>query len=571
MLSDICKQLESKVPIKNRQIFEEFKLLYGHPWDEAARSDVTTYYPCLYGVVQLEKAQRILEVGTAFGLSAATMIKASQNIELFVTIDLGIYSKEYAFSQNNIDFVRLKIHNWCSKRGIPLDRIRFYQANTQPPGKGDNEDAGRDIQRWHQLTELVRLLVSHEFDIIFVDGKHVEDGLLNDLTTFWPFLKPGGLIVCDDLHDEAIYKGVFPWAGDTIRSFESFLKNHRLDISDSFIWNFPQVPPKGYLGLRPFGLIRKKPLLHSSTYAPGFEMFDSPDAMEINRARQDHLASLGLDLINKSVLEVGARVGWHTAFFEKLGCTILSTDARPGNVAEHLRRYPHRKGRVEIADLSIPDSHKQFEKFDIVYCYGTLYHLGNPALCIKELSKNCSSLFLLESCVSPEDNGTVNIAAEDQKNPNQSFEGVGCRPGRDWVLSEFKKYFPYVYITTYQPNHPDFPLNWRAIVEPGKLTRSVFVASRSSLDLPTLSPELLKKQDRLKPIISSSLINDAIKQAFNSAIEEATNSKYKGGEGTKHNQVSFNKKIKKYIRNFPVFGFLIWWVYRIIKTPSRDE
>ena len=31
------------------------------------------------------------------------------------------------------------------------------------------------------------------------------------------------------------------------------------------------------------------------------------------------------------------------------------------------------------------------------------------------------------------------------------------------------------------------------------------------------------------------------------------------------------KKIKKYIRNFPVLGFLIWRVYKIIKTPSKDE
>jgi len=164
----------------------------------------------------------------------------------------------------------------------------------------------------------------------------------------------------------------------------------------------------------------------------------------------------------------------------------------------------------------------------------------------------------------------VNIAAEDQKNPNQSFEGVGCRPGRDWVLSEFKKYFPYVYITTYQPDHPDFPLNWPAIVEPGKLTRSVFVASRSSLDLPTLSPKLLRKQDRLKPIISSSLITNEIKQAFNSTIEVVKDLKHKGREETKHSHVSFNKKIKKYVRDFPVLGFLIWRVYRTIKKPSRD-
>jgi SAM-dependent methyltransferase len=234
--------------------------------------------------------------------------------------------------------------------------------------------------------------------------------------------------------------------------------------------------------------------------SPGFESFDAAEAMEINRARQDHLASLGLNLANQSVLEVGAGVGWHTLFFERLGCTVLSTDARPENVREHLRRYPHRAGRVEVADLTVPGSHDRFGQFDFVYCYGTLYHLSNPALCIRDLSKICRRFFLLETCVNPQDNGRINLVREDRRYPNQSFHGLGCRPGRDWVMAELHRHFASAYVTVTQPDHPEFPLTWPVVLLPGmQNARAVFVASRETLDLPTLSPRLLMQQQRIQP------------------------------------------------------------------------
>ena len=226
--------------------------------------------------------------------------------------------------------------------------------------------------------------------------------------------------------------------------------------------------------------------------------------MGINQARQDHLTSLGLNLTNQSVLEVGAGVGWHTLFFERLGCTVLSTDARPENVREHLRRYPHRLGRVEVADLTVPASHDHFGQFDVVYCYGTLYHLSNPALCICDLSKICRSFFLLETCVSLQDNSKTNLIRENHRDPNQSFHGFGCRPSRDWVMAELHRHFTFVYLTVTQPDHPEFPLAWPVVLPSGiQNARAVFVASRQTLNLPTLSPRLLIQQQHLPPTRST--------------------------------------------------------------------
>lgn len=169
----------------------------------------------------------------------------------------------------------------------------------------------------------------------------------------------------------------------------------------------------------------------------------------------EHLASLGLDLKGRTVLEVGSGVGELTYFFEELGCDVLSTEARDINVEEHLRRHPKRK--VEIADLNHPGSHDKFGTFDIIFCYGTLYHLPDPCLTISDVANVCQGLLLLETCVSPIDNGEINHINEPASALDQSFQGVGCRPGRDWIFAELKKYFPYVYITATQPDHQDFP------------------------------------------------------------------------------------------------------------------
>lgn len=519
-LSDRCKEIESISQISNDELFRDFNLMSGNPWEEVISLDITTYYRCLFHFIQKEKPKKILEIGTAFGMSAATMIKASPDIELFITIDLGIFGEQYGFSQNNIDYARTRVHSWCCKQGIPLDRIRFYRANSQPQGVGDNDDIASDIIRWHQIPDLVRLLTQHEFDVIFVDGKHTDNGLLNDLDTVWPLIKEGGLIVCDDLHDEATYKDIFPWAGQTLASFNTFLNSHSSDIDDFSIWNFPHVIPADFTGLRPFGFIRKKKReISSSVTGSGFEVFDSPEALEINYARQDHLASLGLDLAQKRVLEVGAGIGRHTTFFEKLGCTVFSTDARQENVDEHIRRYPHRKDRVEMADLNRLNSHKKFGSFEIVYCYGTLYHLDDPAHCIKELAENCGGLFLLETCVNPEDNGQVNNVSENAVTKNQSFSGKGCRPARDWIMNELKKYYPFVYYSKSQPHHPDYPLRWPAPIENVNNTRAVFIGSKKPIINKTLTLNLLQLQIPVEDIL---MINTARKNTFSNNTERIT-------------------------------------------------
>lgn len=219
-------------------------------------------------------------------------------------------------------------------------------------------------------------------------------------------------------------------------------------------------------------------------------VFDARPSEAINKARIEHLDSLGLDLNSQKVLELGAGVGKLTPFFLERNCEVVATEARSINVDEFKRRHP--EVSIHQRDLNESGSHDDLGRFPIVFCYGTLYHLSRPAEVIGELAAICQRYLLLETCVHYCDNGELNLVQENKILLDQSAHGVGCRPGRDWVFAELSKYFPYVYITATQPNHPDYPAAFPS--DPSQTSRAVFVASREKLALPQLSTQLFALQ-----------------------------------------------------------------------------
>jgi SAM-dependent methyltransferase len=223
-----------------------------------------------------------------------------------------------------------------------------------------------------------------------------------------------------------------------------------------------------------------------------FSVFLSPDAHEINQARQAHLASLGLDLDGKKVLEVGAGIGLHTPFFLKRGCDVTATDGRPQNVAEIARRLPG--VRTALVDLETEGSLQRLGRFDVIYCYGLLYHLANPQGALTQLAGVCDGLLLVETAVSAGNHDEL-LLVQDPEHFNQAVSGVGCRPTRLWVLNKLRETLGHSYIPRTQPNHIDFPENWRQ--PPVQLMyRSIFVGARMPLALPTLDAAVPDFQER---------------------------------------------------------------------------
>ena len=226
-----------------------------------------------------------------------------------------------------------------------------------------------------------------------------------------------------------------------------------------------------------------------------FAVFLAPNAQAINRARQQHLASLGLDLAGKKVLEVGAGIGLHTPFFLERGCEVTVTDGRAENVAEIARRLP--TVRTAMVDLEVDQSLDALGRFDIVYCYGLLYHLGNPERALARLAEVCDGMLLLETAVSPGTHDEL-LFVRDPDYFNQAISGVGCRPTRLWVLNRLRMLFGHAYIPRTQPDHVDFPSDWKQ--PPIQLMyRSIFIGSRAPLSLPGLADTVPMQQGATAP------------------------------------------------------------------------
>ena len=225
-----------------------------------------------------------------------------------------------------------------------------------------------------------------------------------------------------------------------------------------------------------------------------FGVFLTPEANAINVMRQAHLASLGLDLERKQVLEVGAGIGLHTPFFLERGCEVLVTDGNAENVGEIRRRLPN--VRSALLDLEQDGAIADLGTFDIVYCYGLLYHLSNPEAVIAKFASVCRGQLLLETVVGLGRYPEVQLMRDFVSN-NQAVSGVGCRPTRPWIMQTLTRYFGHAYGTRTQPDYPDFTPDW-IMPETRLIYRGVFVGSKYPLSSPELLSELPDRQPVFK-------------------------------------------------------------------------
>ncbi|MEM7552634.1 MAG: methyltransferase domain-containing protein [Cyanobacteria bacterium P01_A01_bin.84] len=226
------------------------------------------------------------------------------------------------------------------------------------------------------------------------------------------------------------------------------------------------------------------------------QAFQSEHYLNHNQKRLEHLASLGLDIHNSSVLEVGAGIGDHTGFFLERGCEVLSTEPR----LENLQVLQSRHKRVCTRNLDLEKPPRRLKDlFDIVYCYGTLYHLSTPREAIDFMARHCRKFLLLETCVSSGNGEYMNLCKEYAEDMTQSISGKGCRPTRKWIYSQLKRHFEFVYMPITQPNHQEFPLDWTSLSSSDSgLLRSIFIASRYELNNSLLVEEIPMKQRKFQ-------------------------------------------------------------------------
>ena len=244
------------------------------------------------------------------------------------------------------------------------------------------------------------------------------------------------------------------------------------------------------------------PELAQEALLRAYRQFKHPGYQRHNSRRLEHLASLGLDLRAKTVLELGAGVGDLTTFFLDRDCAVVSVEAR----AENCQIFADMMAALAAAGYAgtrrsrlVHDAAESLDRlaggtFDIVFCYGLLYHLRDPETVLASMARRCTGLLLLETCVSLGNADALNPFHEPVEDPTQAFDGHGCRPTRLWIFNRLKKLFPYVYVPRTQPAHEEFPLDWTISAPRALYTRAVFIGAHVALNNPLLLEVLPERQ-----------------------------------------------------------------------------
>jgi len=230
--------------------------------------------------------------------------------------------------------------------------------------------------------------------------------------------------------------------------------------------------------------------------------FHGPSYLRHNSRRLEHLASLGLNLHGRSVLELGAGIGDHTTYFLDHGCSVTSVEPRMENCQLYAAMMQRRQAegyeavsrcRIVRADALTFESVVS-ESFDIVHCYGLLYHTDDPEAVLSAMARKCRQFLLLETCVSYGSEEAINRVPENAESPSQSVSGAGCRPTRPWLFKQLSFLYPHVYVPITQPAHEEFPLDWNTAPISRREARAVFIASRQPLHNPLLLDYLPERQ-----------------------------------------------------------------------------
>jgi SAM-dependent methyltransferase len=102
------------------------------------------------------------------------------------------------------------------------------------------------------------------------------------------------------------------------------------------------------------------------------------------------------------VVDLGCLEGGYAVEFAKLGFDTLGIEARE----ENLEKCNLVKNSLQLSNLNFVKDDvrnmKNYGTFDIVLCYGLLYHLNDPAEFLKTMSNSNSKLLFLNTHFAPE-------------------------------------------------------------------------------------------------------------------------------------------------------------------------
>lgn len=155
----------------------------------------------------------------------------------------------------------------------------------------------------------------------------------------------------------------------------------------------------------------------------------------------------------RSAIDAGCGVGFFAQTLAEMGLETRGFDGRSENVAEARKRFPKiafECGDIESAEVAALGT------FDLVLCFGLLYHLESPMRAIRHLRALTGKGLLIESMCVPGDDART-ILREEPLQPDQSLTDMAFYPSESCLVKMlYRAGFAHVYRVARLPEHDDF-------------------------------------------------------------------------------------------------------------------
>ena len=217
-------------------------------------------------------------------------------------------------------------------------------------------------------------------------------------------------------------------------------------------------------------------------------LFDEPYYLRINEARWTaaraliHTAQQTLPQPLRTCLDVGSGPGWFSERLISEGLEVEAWEGRAELASEAARRVPQATVRHLDIEAHSLDSHQP--AFDLVFCFGFLYHIENPLKVVKRLHRLTKVLLLLETVIVPFEEPVFRLTYEG-KNETQGLTHRALVPSEAAVVATLQSSgFAHVYSFDGDVAHEDF----RESADRHK-RRRIFAASHESLSIDHLTSQ----------------------------------------------------------------------------------
>ncbi len=206
-------------------------------------------------------------------------------------------------------------------------------------------------------------------------------------------------------------------------------------------------------------------------------VFDGKHYESLNASRgavvSELLSEISKPLGLQTAIDVGCGLGHFAGLLNGLGLRVIGVDGRQQNVEEAQRRFP----QIVFQQCDAQDSAlRGLGQFDLVFCFGLLYHLENPLLAIRHLHAMTTKLLLLEGVIFPGEDPIMALV-DEELHDDQGLNHIAFYPTEACLVKMlYRCGFSQAYGLARQPDHPDYHSS-----PDSRRVRTVLVASRSPI------------------------------------------------------------------------------------------